>query len=84
MNEEHVKGWQSTYLFDEMQAHKKRLENLEKQVKDAETELRGITWERDKEKAIADILEAAYNAVNKLSAKDVLQFISNQSESKQA
>jgi hypothetical protein len=64
MNEEHIQGWQSTYFFDEMQNHKKKLEELEKAVKESQKELTAITWERDHEKAITDALEKAYNEVN--------------------
>lgn len=63
-NEEHITGWQSTFLFDEMQVYKKKLEELAKQVKEADNELRSITWEHDKEKAIVTILEATYNGLN--------------------
>jgi hypothetical protein len=52
--------WRYEYLSDELREYKKRLEDSEKQVKEAQVELSALEWQRDKNKTIVEMLEIAY------------------------
>jgi F0F1-type ATP synthase membrane subunit b/b' len=52
--------WRYEYLSNELRDNKKRLEDAEKQVKEAKAELTAVEWQRDKYKTIVEMLEVAY------------------------
>jgi hypothetical protein len=54
-----VDDWRYKYLSGELQEYRKRLEEAEKQVVDAKNELDALEWQRNKFKAIFDMLEVA-------------------------
>ena len=59
--------WRYEYLSNELRDNKKRLEDAEKQVKEAQSELSALEWQRDKFRTIVEMLEVAYkvNVTNK-------------------
>lgn len=52
--------WRYEYLSDQLRDQKKRLEDAEKMVKEAQSEVAALEWQRDKAKAIVEMLEVAY------------------------
>jgi hypothetical protein len=55
-----AEDWRVEYLSNELVEYRKRLEETEKLVQQAEQELKACEWQRDKAKAIVEMLEVAY------------------------
>ena len=53
--------WRYEYLSNELRDNKKRLEEAEKMVTEARSELNAAEWQRDKFKTIVEMLEVAYS-----------------------
>jgi hypothetical protein len=56
-----AENWRYEYLSTELVEHRKRLEEAQKLVKEMEQELIAAEWQRNKYKAIVEMLEVAYN-----------------------
>jgi F0F1-type ATP synthase membrane subunit b/b' len=52
--------WRYEYLSNELQEHRKRLEEAERLVKQSKSELEAAEWQRDKYKVIVEMLDVAY------------------------
>ena len=52
--------WRYEYLSNEIREYKKRVEDAEKLLKQAKTELEACQWQFDKDSTILDMLEVAY------------------------
>jgi hypothetical protein len=55
-----AEDWRYEYLSDELREYKNRLEEAEKMAKEAQSTLIAAQWQRDKYKAIVEMLEVAY------------------------
>jgi hypothetical protein len=67
--------WRYEYLSDQLRDNTKRLEDAEKILKSAQSELAAAEWQRDKYKAIVEMLEVAYkvNVTKKAEVIDCIQ-----------
>jgi hypothetical protein len=55
-----VENWRVEYLSDELREYKKLLEDAEKMMKQAQSEMYAAEWLRNKYRAIVEMLEVAY------------------------